>query len=55
MIDPISVCELEAGSPSHQVPRFQMMAPISRAKTIAKPVPDPACRMSSTGSRAMMP
>src|SRR6202167_370800 len=26
MIEPIRVCELEAGSPNHQVPRFQMMA-----------------------------
>src|SRR6202000_1959058 len=25
MIDPISVCELDAGSPSHQVPRFQII------------------------------
>ena len=34
-IEPISVCELEAGSPSDQVPRFQMIAAISSANTIA--------------------
>ena len=55
MIEPISVCDDEAGSPSHQVPRFQMMAAISSANTIAKPAPEPTCRMSSTGSSAMMP
>ena len=37
MIEPISVCELEAGSPRYQVPRFQMIAPMRSAKTIAKP------------------
>ena len=37
MIEPISVCELDAGSPSYQVPRFQMIAAISSANTIAKP------------------
>ena len=55
MIEPISVCELEAGSPRYQVPRFQMIAPISSAKTIAKPALDPTWRISSTGSSAMMP
>ena len=29
--------ELDDGRPSHQVPRFQMIAAISRAKTIANP------------------
>ena len=37
MIEPISVCELDAGRPSYQVPRFQMIAAISSANTIAKP------------------
>ena len=55
MIEPISVCELEAGRPSHQVPRFQMMAAISRANTMAKPALLPTCRISSTGSSEMMP
>ncbi|MCY1449016.1 hypothetical protein D9M71_657340 [compost metagenome] len=55
MIEPIRVCEDDAGSPSHQVPRFQRMAAISRAKIIAKPAEEPTCRISSTGSRAMMP
>ena len=55
MIEPISVCDDEAGSPSHQVPRFQMIAAISSANTIAKPAPEPTCRISSTGSSEMMP
>ncbi len=37
MIEPISVCELEAGKPRYQVPRFQTMAAIKSANTIAKP------------------
>ena len=55
MIEPISVCEEEAGSPSHQVPRFQMIAAISRANTIAKPAPVPTWSISSTGRSEMMP
>ena len=39
MTEPMSVCELEAGRPNHQVPRFQMMAAMSREKTMAKPAP----------------
>src|SRR5580704_15611771 len=55
MIDPMSVCELEDGKPKYQVPRFQMMAATSSAKTIAKPAPPPTWRISSTGSSEMMP
>ena len=55
MIEPISVCELEAGRPRYQVPRFQTIAAISSAKTIAKPALEPTCRISSTGSSEMMP
>ena len=55
MIEPISVWELEAGKPKYQVPRFQMIAAISSAKTIAKPAPVPTCRISSTGSSDTMP
>ena len=55
MIEPISVCEEEAGRPSHQVPRFQMIAAISSANTMAKPALVPTCRISSTGSSEMMP
>ena len=55
MIEPISVCELEAGRPSHQVPRFQMIAAISSANTMAKPALLPTCRISSTGSSETMP
>lgn len=32
-----------------------MMAENSRAYTMAKPLPVPACRISSTGSSEMMP
>src|SRR5664279_890354 len=54
MIEPIRVCELEAGSPSHQVPRFQMMAADNKANTIAYPAPLPTCRINSTGSSDTM-
>ena len=54
MIEPISVCELDAGSPSHHVPRFQMMAADSNANTIAYPAPLPTCRINSTGSSDTM-
>ena len=55
MIEPISVCELDAGRPNYQVPRFQMIAAISSANTMAKPALLPTCRISSTGSSEMMP
>ncbi|MNV82869.1 hypothetical protein D3C71_1766320 [compost metagenome] len=55
MIEPIRVCEDDAGNPSHQVPRFQMIAASSKAKTMANPADDPTWRISSTGNRAMMP
>src|SRR5215470_7367915 len=55
IIEPISVCELEAGSPNHHVPRFQRMAAIKSANTIAKPALLPTCRINSTGSSETMP
>src|ERR1700744_847835 len=55
MIEPIRVCELEAGSPNYQVPTFQMIAAINSANTIAKPALEPTCRISSTGSSETMP
>src|SRR6185503_4582292 len=55
MIDPISVCDEDAGRPSHHVPRFHKIAAISSANTIAKPAPEPTCRINSTGSSEMMP
>src|SRR3954470_1845150 len=55
MIEPISVCEEDAGRPKYQVPRFQMMAAISNANTIAKPALLPTCRINSTGSSETMP
>jgi len=55
MMEPISVCDEEAGNPSHHVPKFQMMAAMSSANTMAKPAPLPTCKISSTGSSEMMP
>src|SRR5262245_39253641 len=55
MIDPISVCELEAGRPRYQVPRFQMIAAISSANTIANPAELPTCRINYTGRSDIMP
>jgi hypothetical protein len=55
MIDPISVCELEAGRPKYQVPTFHMIAEINSANTIAKPAPLPTCRISSTGNSDTTP
>src|SRR5271157_2407415 len=54
MMEPTMVCELEAGSPKYQVLRFQRIAAISSAKTIAKPEPLPTCKINSTGSKVMM-
>src|SRR5262245_10314576 len=55
MMEPIRVCELEAGRPRYQVPRFQMMAAMSNANTIAKPAALPTCKMSSTGKSDTIP
>ena len=55
MMEPIKVCELDAGRPKDQVPRFQMIAAINSANTMAKPAPLPTCRINSTGSSEMMP
>src|SRR6202451_1229037 len=55
MIDPIRVCELDAGRPKYQVPTFQMIAAIKSANTMAKPAPLPTWRINSTGSSEMMP
>ncbi len=41
MIEPISVWELEEGRPKYHVPRFQRIAAISSANTMAKPAPLP--------------
>src|SRR6185437_5060995 len=54
MMEPTIVCELDAGSPSHHVPRFHKIAATSSAKTIANPAPELTCKMRSTGSSAMM-
>ena len=48
---PIKVWELEAGSPRYQVPRFQIIAAIKSAITIAMPPPYPTETSKSTGKR----
>src|ERR1017187_1829555 len=53
--EPIRGCELEAGKPKYQVPRFQIMAATSNANTIANPALLPTCKISSTGNREMIP
>ncbi len=53
-IAPISVCELEAGMPKYQVPRFQTMAATSMEKTMARLRPLSRLSSSSTGSRWTM-
>jgi hypothetical protein len=53
-IEPIKVCELEAGRPRYQVPTFQTIADRSRANTMAIPASVRTCRTSSIGSRATM-
>src|SRR5262249_35761351 len=55
MIEPIRVWEEEAGRPNHQVPRFQMIAAIRSANTMAKPALEPTCRINSTGNSETMP
>ncbi len=54
MMEPIMVCELEAGRPRHHVARFHRIAATSRAKTIENPAPLLTFRISSTGSRVMI-
>ena len=53
MMEPTMVCELEAGSPNHHVPRFHTIAAISSAKTMANPAPELTWRINSTGRRVM--
>src|SRR5262245_30078207 len=55
MMEPISVCDDDAGKPRYQVPRFHRIAAISSANTMAKPALEPTCRISSTGSSDTMP
>ncbi len=54
MIAPMSVCELEAGSPKYQVPRFQMMAASSMEKTMARPWAEPTFNSRSVGNICTM-
>src|ERR1700729_742355 len=54
-MEPIRVCELDAGRPKYHVPRFQIIAEIRSEKTIAKPADDPTLITSSTGRSATIP
>src|SRR5215475_135617 len=49
--EPINVCELEAGNPKYQVPRFHRIAETNSANTIANPALLPTCKINSTGSK----
>ncbi len=53
-IEPINVCELDAGIPKYQVPRFQVMAAASSENTMARPWPVLTLINNSTGSRWTM-
>src|SRR3984957_8403462 len=55
IIEPIKVCELEAGNPNHHVPRSQIIAATSKANTIANPALLPTCKISSTGNKEIIP
>jgi hypothetical protein len=55
MMEPMSVCELEAGRPRYHVSTFQMIAEINSENTMAKPAPEPTFSTSSTGSSATTP
>ena len=55
MMAPTSVCELEAGSPMYQVPKFHRMAESSSENIMAKPAPEPTFNTSSTGNKATVP
>src|SRR3954467_5805045 len=54
-IEPMRVCELEAGRPRYHVPTFQMIADNKSENTMANPAPDPTLMTSSTGNNATMP
>ena len=54
-MDPMRVCELEAGRPKYQVPTFQMMAEMRRENTMAKPGAEPTWITNSTGRSAITP
>ncbi|STW04044.1 Uncharacterised protein [Klebsiella grimontii] len=54
MIAPIRVCELEAGRPKYQVPRFQMIAASSMEKTMARPCAEPMLSSRSVGNICTM-
>ncbi len=53
-MEPIMVCELEAGRPRSQVARFQRIAATSRAKIMEKPMPWLVLSTSWMGSSEMM-
>lgn len=50
----MSVCELDAGSPRYQVPKFQIIAAIRRARTADTPNAIPELAILSSGRSFMM-
>ncbi len=53
-MEPIKVCELEAGIPKNQVPRFHTMAENSKEKTMINPWVESIPSSRSMGSRWTM-
>jgi hypothetical protein len=54
-MEPMRVCELDAGMPRYQVPRFQMIAESSKERMVAMPMPEPPATTRSSGRSLMMP
>lgn len=54
-IEPMRVCELEAGSPIYHVPKFQMIAAISRESTAHMPNARLEFAILSNGRSFMIP
>lgn len=54
-IEPMRVCELDAGIPRYHVPKFQMMAAMRSASTAQMPNAIPECAILSSGRSFMMP
>jgi hypothetical protein len=50
---PTRVWELDAGKPKYQVLRFQMIAEMRSAKTMANPAAEPTLSTNSTGRRVV--
>ncbi len=54
-IEPMSVCELDTGSPKYHVPRFHDTPASNSDSTITSAAPERESTSRSTGSRLTMP